>query len=230
MKNMVTRVLADGSDYTPETGNIDLYNGDKILLCTDGLCGIVDDTIIETELKKDFNTNEIDKLLINTALDAGGNDNITVIVIQNKSDYTTITSTPVIEKKVNHWKNGFVALLTALMLFMVIYFTSGYLYKKFIVKINPTTKTLSIFEYRPLIPFLSNKIILESNINENDLNKIDDFLTINFIQGKTVDSVDDGKAFLNKLEESIKSADNNDIKIDKENKSGEKPSTETNKK
>jgi serine/threonine protein phosphatase PrpC len=226
MRNMVTRVLADGSEYVPDVSNIELYNGDKLLLCTDGLCGAIDDEAIKNELIKKISPEEINKSLIDLSLETGGNDNITVITI----DYDSILnknklSVPEI-KTVNHWKSGFVALISALSLFLLIYVITGLTYRKFIVKINPETRRLAIFVYHPLIPFMPNKIVKDSIINEIDIYKVEEYRIINFTNGKTIESIEDGEAFLRKMEESIKSEKLNNIKVDKENGTIKKPNTE----
>jgi hypothetical protein len=55
-----------------------LNSGDALLLCSDGLSGFVTDDEICTTLKKHRDVQSVPQELVNLALSAGGNDNITI--------------------------------------------------------------------------------------------------------------------------------------------------------
>ena len=55
---------------------------DTFLLCSDGLCGLVNDMTIQQTLKKPVSLQEKSHELISLALNAGGNDNITLQLIE----------------------------------------------------------------------------------------------------------------------------------------------------
>lgn len=59
-----------------------LQNGDGLLLCSDGLCGYVDDTEIARAIGAHENPQQIADALVELALDAGGEDNVTVQFLQ----------------------------------------------------------------------------------------------------------------------------------------------------
>ncbi len=61
---------------------LSLRPGDGILLCSDGLCGYVDDEKIEAVLNSPASVQELADDLVGLALDAGGQDNVTVQFIQ----------------------------------------------------------------------------------------------------------------------------------------------------
>ncbi len=65
-------VQADVSDW------IDLQPGDTVLLCSDGLCGYVSDAEIEAVLRADDDPQSATDRLVECALNAGGQDNVTV--------------------------------------------------------------------------------------------------------------------------------------------------------
>lgn len=79
-RNVLTRVL-DGTRPTEADLSIrELHVGDRILLCSDGLSGVVSsDTIGATLLAHDDPQSAVDEL-IDLALRAGGPDNITCVV------------------------------------------------------------------------------------------------------------------------------------------------------
>jgi serine/threonine protein phosphatase PrpC len=62
---------------------------DTFLLCSDGLCGLVNDKTMEVILKSESNLNVAAQKLIDAAKNAGGHDNITVQLIKiTKSPFT----------------------------------------------------------------------------------------------------------------------------------------------
>ena len=69
-------------DYI-ETGESPFLPGDLILLCSDGLTDMVDNSTITAVLRTSKNLSFKGKALINAANDAGGKDNITVVLVQN---------------------------------------------------------------------------------------------------------------------------------------------------
>lgn len=81
--NVITRCLG-GVDYlaTPDVAVYDVCPGDMFLLCSDGLCGYCRDKLIEKTLYAQIpNLDRCCKGLIHEALDAGGFDNVTVLLL-----------------------------------------------------------------------------------------------------------------------------------------------------
>jgi serine/threonine protein phosphatase PrpC len=80
--NIITRSLGDNSNKTPKPDvcAYPIVAGDKILLCSDGLNGMLQDDAILKILHETENINEAAIKLINTANEAGGHDNITLIL------------------------------------------------------------------------------------------------------------------------------------------------------
>ena len=66
---------------TPEFNVYDLNDGDKLLLCTDGLSNFVDSNTISSVLSSE--SEDLAKELVDTANKNGGGDNITAVVIEN---------------------------------------------------------------------------------------------------------------------------------------------------
>ena len=64
----------------PEIRRVRLTDGDRLLLCTDGLTDMVDDPTIATVLQDKASADEACQTLVNLALERGGRDNVTVVV------------------------------------------------------------------------------------------------------------------------------------------------------
>ncbi|GAA1592859.1 PP2C family protein-serine/threonine phosphatase [Actinoplanes couchii] len=76
---VVTRVL-QGEPVTPAYVIVEPQRGDRWLLCSDGLTGVVADPVLEEELRTNSDVKSCAERLIDLALRGGGPDNITVIV------------------------------------------------------------------------------------------------------------------------------------------------------
>ncbi|WP_430780075.1 PP2C family protein-serine/threonine phosphatase [Actinoplanes sp. G11-F43] len=76
---VVTRVL-QGEPVTPAYVIVEPQRGDRWLLCSDGLTGVVADPVLEEELRTVADPKSCAERLIDLALRGGGPDNITVIV------------------------------------------------------------------------------------------------------------------------------------------------------
>lgn len=80
-RHVLTRVLGVDPDVTPDAWEIELRDGDRILLCSDGLVNEVDDDSIAAILQAETDPDGAARTLVETARANGGSDNITVIVV-----------------------------------------------------------------------------------------------------------------------------------------------------
>jgi protein phosphatase len=82
-RNVVTRALSGGTDPDIDTVELTPHQGQRLLLCSDGLSGVVAHDEIERILGDGTLTLEqICDRLVTAANDGGGPDNVTVLVIQ----------------------------------------------------------------------------------------------------------------------------------------------------
>jgi serine/threonine protein phosphatase PrpC len=72
-----------GATWTPEVTHSELRHGDVFLLCTDGLTRHVPDEQIARRLQSLTSSEQAARALLQDALDGGGVDNITVLVLRN---------------------------------------------------------------------------------------------------------------------------------------------------
>jgi protein phosphatase len=84
-KNLITRALGADEDVAVDTTVLPIEAGDRVLLCSDGLSDMVSEArISEILLDAPEDPERAARGLLAAALDAGGNDNITVIVVDVK--------------------------------------------------------------------------------------------------------------------------------------------------
>ncbi len=81
-KNIITRAIGVREDVEPDIVIADIKEGDKILLCTDGLSNMVSNKEMEKILTKECSTEEKVKKLVLLANHKGGLDNISLILIE----------------------------------------------------------------------------------------------------------------------------------------------------
>ena len=84
-KNLVTRAVGVEDTVLLETHLHDLMPGDVYLLCSDGLNDMVDDESIAQLLQSCDSLEEAGAALVDAANDAGGKDNISVILARVRS-------------------------------------------------------------------------------------------------------------------------------------------------
>ena len=81
LRHVLTNALGcSQSDAHAEIRQWKLADGDRLLLCTDGLTDMIDDAGIAAVLARETRSNEACRLLVEGALANGGRDNITVVL------------------------------------------------------------------------------------------------------------------------------------------------------
>ncbi|HJB11429.1 MAG TPA: protein phosphatase 2C domain-containing protein [Candidatus Brachybacterium merdavium] len=81
-RHMVTRALGAGPEADPDYWLIPAETGDRMLVCSDGLTGEVEDASIERALRSPRDVRTLSEDLVQLALDGGGRDNVSVVVVE----------------------------------------------------------------------------------------------------------------------------------------------------
>lgn len=87
-KNIITRAVGVKERVEGEIGAFIWSEGDRLLLCTDGLSGFVKESEIWDVLSEDKDISLVAHELVAAAERGGGEDNITVLLIENKKETT----------------------------------------------------------------------------------------------------------------------------------------------
>ena len=79
-RSVITRALGSDAHLHPDIYEINVETGDRLLICSDGLSGMIFDDQIESTLRRVQDPQRCASQLVNEAIAAGGHDNVTVIV------------------------------------------------------------------------------------------------------------------------------------------------------
>ncbi len=80
-RNVITQALGNGGDLEIEVQELELGKSDRLLLCSDGLSGMVGDSQIWDIVKQSPDLQTAVETLITVARDNGGEDNITAVLV-----------------------------------------------------------------------------------------------------------------------------------------------------
>lgn len=78
----ILQALGVGDDVEPSMSMIELRRGDRVLLCSDGLHGLVSDPALRLLMSEPHTVKQAVALLVTAARAAGGSDNITAVVAE----------------------------------------------------------------------------------------------------------------------------------------------------
>ncbi|NLK76764.1 MAG: Stp1/IreP family PP2C-type Ser/Thr phosphatase [Clostridiales bacterium] len=85
-RNIITRAIGGAKPLEVDFFEVELKEKERVLMCSDGLTDMIEDENILKILKEQKSTADGIKCLVETANENGGNDNITVVVIEPFSD------------------------------------------------------------------------------------------------------------------------------------------------
>ncbi|HYZ10592.1 MAG TPA: Stp1/IreP family PP2C-type Ser/Thr phosphatase [Actinomycetota bacterium] len=92
-RSILTRAIGVEGEVQVDQGSIDVLPGDRLLLCSDGLTGMVDDEHIHRILDERRDPQAAADALVEAANEAGGQDNVTAVVIDVLEPHAQAAST-----------------------------------------------------------------------------------------------------------------------------------------
>lgn len=85
-RNIVTRAVGTDERVQPDLVQLEWGEGDILLLCSDGLTNMVEESLLSDILRADVSLSAKVDALLDKAILAGGHDNITTVLVQNQAD------------------------------------------------------------------------------------------------------------------------------------------------
>jgi protein phosphatase len=109
-RSVITRAIGVSWDVDVDSMSLELQAGDQLLLCSDGLTGVVEDEVIAATLLETEDPDQAVTTLIDRANEAGGPDNITVLLLRYEDPdaaepphHPTITISSRVESEDRPW-------------------------------------------------------------------------------------------------------------------------------
>lgn len=84
--SLLTRALGTEARVSVDIQDGELAPGDRFLLCSDGLTGMVPETRLSEIAREEDDVESLSERLLSAALEAGGTDNVTVLVVSVQGD------------------------------------------------------------------------------------------------------------------------------------------------
>lgn len=81
-KNIITRALGANNVVEPDFFEVNLEDGDTVLMCSDGLTNMLEDEMIEKIIRENDDPETAAATLVKYANQNGGKDNIAIIIIK----------------------------------------------------------------------------------------------------------------------------------------------------
>lgn len=82
MRHVLTMAVGTAENLRIHCRTIDLENGDQVLLCSDGLHGVLEEKMLRDTLDSEKSLGDKCHYLVEAAREKGGPDNVTVLLIQ----------------------------------------------------------------------------------------------------------------------------------------------------
>ena len=85
-RSVITRALGSDPEMYADHFTLEVEQGDRIIICSDGLSSMVPDSIIESVAVSSASPQQAADNLVSCALSEGGHDNVTVVVVDVVDD------------------------------------------------------------------------------------------------------------------------------------------------
>ena len=82
LRNRLEKAVGTDHQVDPDVTSFEVIHNDLILLCSDGLWGMINDSLIENIIDISVEVGVTRQRLLENALSAGGQDNITLILVE----------------------------------------------------------------------------------------------------------------------------------------------------
>ena len=86
MRNVLTNVLGAREQVDIHVVERDLHGGEVMLLCSDGLHGVLDGAALKAILSETSDVERAARTLVSTAIERGSRDNVTALVVRYEAD------------------------------------------------------------------------------------------------------------------------------------------------
>jgi serine/threonine protein phosphatase PrpC len=206
-KNVLTRALGTDEEVEVDEDSITLADGDRLLLCSDGLTGMVTEDQIQAILENSEQPQQAADRLVKAANRAGGIDNISVVVIDAIGEEGEISGGRRVvapsPRTIRRW--GLRAGLTVLIVIALLFGARWWLDRQWYV--GPTEGSVAIFQGIPLTILgydLGHAVEVHEDLPASEISELEAYST--FDQGIPVEDREDGTQLVEQMEEDLREA------------------------
>ena len=197
-RSVITRALGNDPDTVPDLYEINVEEGDRLLLCSDGLYSMLEDDEIAAVMRRVPDPQRCATTLTNGAIAAGGFDNITVIIADAEGLGRQKRRRVAVRTKITI---AFVLLLLAGIIAGAIWGGSTYLHNTAYLT---TTDSGMVAVYRgvpgSVLGFSYSELVEETDI---PVSKLSPSAAARISENMRVNSVDEAKELVNSYREEI---------------------------
>ncbi|WP_291042261.1 protein phosphatase 2C domain-containing protein [Herbiconiux sp.] len=93
-RNVITRALGAGGEFEADYWLVPVESGDRMLICSDGISGELDDELIARVLLDEGTPQDAATRLVHEGLTRGGRDNLTAVVVDAWDSVSSVRSAP----------------------------------------------------------------------------------------------------------------------------------------
>ena len=187
-RSVITRALGNDPTTTPDLYEIDVEEGDRLLLCTDGLSSMLEDDEIQAVMNRIPDPQQCASMLVSGALVAGGLDNVTVVIANVTGARAQTRKKMALRTKLTAF---FIVVLLALCLGGAAWGGSAYLHHTAYLAASDVG-TVNVYRGVPgeVLGFSYSELVEETDIPVSEL-PLSAAESINSDQGMRVGSVDE---------------------------------------
>ncbi len=202
-RSVITRAIGSDPHTLPDIYELNVSAGDRLLLCSDGLNAMVEDSEIESILRRISNPQACANALVDAALEAGGLDNATVIVVniqgfsQNKK-----------QKHIRKSRALFTFLAIALVALLALAAFGGYQYVNNSAYLIEENGTVSVYRGIPDELFGMPLSSLEKT-TDVEVSKLQPGVANRIKEGMKVDSLEEADRLIQTYQEEIAKSEHN---------------------
>lgn len=125
-RSVITRALGSDPNMYADHFTLNISAGDRVIICSDGLSGMVEDSEIEGIAVSTATPQQAADALVSEALAAGGHDNVTVVVVDVVDDGEAEVHRKKRRRRVFYLLIALLATIAAVVVLMAAYVSSSW--------------------------------------------------------------------------------------------------------
>ena len=208
-KNVLTRALGTDEQVEVDEDTVALMDGDRLLLCSDGLTGMVTEDQIQAILENSEQPQQAADRLVKAANRAGGIDNISVVVLEaigegDEAPAPRRRVAPPSPGAVRRWglRAGLTLLVALVALFAIRWWVDRQWY------VGPSDGSVAIFQGIPLVVLgydLGHPVEVHEDLLANDVRELESYE--GFDEGIPVTDREDGATLIAQMTQDVREAE-----------------------